>query len=737
MRRRCALPIFALSIFLSALLLFLLEPMVARMVLPVLGGAPATWAVSLCFYQALLLFGYAYAHALGAGTKGPTALALHLTVLGLAGCLLPIALPPLLEPPHGNTYLWLLGVLAAMAALPFFALSASAPLLQAWFAGVGHPRSNDPYFLYAASNAGSLAALLAYPFLIEPLLPLTLQSRAWAAGFAVLALLLLGCGLLTLAAPPRTKSPPQPASPTRWRERAHWAFLAFVPSGLLVAFTTYLTTDLASAPLLWVVPLALFLLTFLVVFRDRALISPRLLMALQPLSMAGVLVANEWTGELSWALAAALGLLAFLITSLLAHGQLYARRPGAGALTSFYLWMSLGGVLGGAFAALAAPQLYTNVGEFPLLLGLGMLCRPTWRAPIASRRQQILFLLLVVFACAGVLLFAHVASGLFADRHSVRLPVLAVLGLALIAARRSPQAELALSAALLVGVAWLPFASTPVYATRTFFGTHRVVDTAGGAFRLLLHGTTLHGVEKKGGEGRPIPLGYYHPAGPIARSIGLARIAAGGPATPLRIGIVGLGTGALSCYSLPGDRWRFFEIDPAVVRIATNAAYFRYWSACAEGAEIVLGDARLTLAREGAGAFDLLVLDAFSSDAVPIHLLTLEAFRLYASLLAPRGILTLHISNQNVDLPPVIEANLTQLPQLTGVYAEGERGPGALASQVVLVAQQGELLDPALTFPKARRLGATTVRPWSDDYSDILSAMLRRYGSKLGLSSRP
>src|SRR5262249_41606738 len=262
-----------------------------------------------------------------------------------------------------------------------------------------------------------------------------------------------------------------------------------------------------------VVPVSLFLCPSSVSLPDRPLISPRLLMALQPLSIAGVLVANEWTGELSWALAAALGLLAFLITSLLAHGQLYAHRPGAGMLTSFYLWMSLGGVLGGAFAALAAPQLFTNVGEFPLLLGLGMLCRPTWRASMVSLRQQILFLLLVLFACAGVLVGAHLASALFADRHSVRLPVLAVLGLALIAARRSPQAELALSAALIVSVAWLPFASTPVYATRTFFGTHRVVDTAGGAFRLLLHGTTLHGVEKKGGEGRPIPLRYQHPAG--------------------------------------------------------------------------------------------------------------------------------------------------------------------------------------------------------------------------------
>jgi hypothetical protein len=731
--QRFLLPAFSATIFLSALLLFSVQPLVAKMVLPVLGGAPATWAVSLCFFQALLLLGYSYAHALAA--RGHAALWLHLPVLLTAGLLLPITLPQLTEPPLGNTYLWLLGALAGMVGLPFFALSASAPLLQAWFRGSAHRRSADPYFLYAVSNAGSLAALLAYPLLIEPLLPLTLQRQYWAAGFVVLAVMVAGCGLLMLAEPPASLARPKPAAPVSWRDRAHWAFLALVPSGLLVAFTTYLTTDLASAPLLWVLPLALYLVTFIVAFRDRVIRGKRVLLALQPAAVAGVLVANEWTGTLSWAVAAMLGLIAFLITSLVCHRQLYERRPGAASLTGFYLWLSLGGVCGGAFAALVAPLLFNNVLEFPLLLGLGMLCRPALRHDLTTQNGRVVLALLLAASCAAALLIAKLIGwNVVANTPSTRLYVLAALGLALIAVQRSARSEFAVAAALILSVALLPYASAPVYSTRSFFGTHRVVDTAGGAFRLLLHGTTLHGIQRNGDPGtRPTPIGYYYAGSPMATSVALARVAAGGPNSPLRVGIVGLGTGALACYRLPGDRWRFFEIDPAVARIAANPAYFRSLSACTPDAEIVLGDARLTLQREPAGSFDLLVLDAFASDAIPVHLLTVEALSLYGRLLAERGILTLHISNQNLDLPPVLEANLALLPQLTAVYAEGERGPAALASQDILVAAHPDALSGALKLPKARRLGAGGVRPWTDDYSDIVSAMLRRYADKLGL----
>jgi hypothetical protein len=746
--RRFALPIYGATIFLSALLLFSVQPMITKMALPVFGGAPATWAVALCFFQALLLLGYAYAHVLDTHAQR-MAPAVHVLVLLLALTTLPVQLSSgWSRSPPGDPTLWLLGLLAGSVGLPFFALSANAPLLQAWFARLGHARSANPYFLYAASNAGSLVALLAYPVAIEPLLPLRLQGRVWTAGFVLLALVIAACGALMLSSRrpvrPESADPAPPPAPAviAWRERAIWTFLAFVPSGLLVAFTTFLTTDLASAPLLWVIPLALFLATFIVVFRDRPLISHRLMLRLQPPAIAAVLVAGEWIGDLSWAVGCLAGLLAFVVTCLVCHHELYRRRPAAAQLTEFYFWMSLGGVLGGSFAALLAPIVFTDILEFPLLLGAGMLCRPDLWQSSASRAGRIQLAGWLGAAVAVIVLVDRlVAWGVLPQSHDLRLYVLAVLGLGVIAAMRWPRLELALVAAIVLGVAKLPRVTDPVHVTRSFFGTHRVVDTAGGRYRLLIHGTTVHGIQDiqaRALAAMPVPLGYYHPTGPLGRGVGLARQLAGGTShSPLRIGLVGLGTGALACYARAGDSWRLFEIDPAVARIATTPEYFRYLAACLPDPDIVLGDARLTLARQPAGSFDYLVIDAFSSDAIPIHLLTIEAFELYARLLSGRGILALHISNQNMDLPPVVEANLAAMPGWFGVYVVGAPGPGALASQVVLISRHPDALAAVLTAPRSRRLGEPTVRAWTDDYSDVFSAVVRRYGNKLGLRPPP
>src|SRR5689334_20430657 len=377
---------FAATMALSAVLLFSVQPMLAKMLLPVLGGAPATWAVSLCFFQALLLAGYAYAHLLGSKLGTPSMLFVHTVLLLAAFALLPVRLPPGMEPPQGSPYLWLPATLALIAGLPFFTLSASAPLLQLMFGRSGHRRSADPYFLYAASNAGSLIALLAYPALVEPLLPLPVQSRIWSSLFFVLMFAVVGCGLLAangerrhMAATTGDTKVPCAVRPS-WGERAAWVLLALVPSGLLVAYTTYLTTDLASAPLLWVLPLSLYLATFIAVFRRRSPRSARLLLMMQAPAVVGAVAAYEWKGDYSWAVAALIGVLAFVITSLVCHAELYKRRPEAANLTEYYLSISLGGVLGGMFAALLAPLVFTDTLEFPLLLGVGMLCRPSlWR----------------------------------------------------------------------------------------------------------------------------------------------------------------------------------------------------------------------------------------------------------------------------------------------------------------------------------------------------------------------
>jgi hypothetical protein len=742
--QRIALPAFAGAICASAFLLFSVQPMFAKMVLPMLGGAPAVWAVSVCFFQAMLVAGYGYAHLLERYLTPKFALLFHLVVLALALAAQPISPPgAFAATPALGAYLWLLTILGVGVGLPFFALSANAPLLQAWFGRSGHIDSADAYFLYAASNAGSLAALLAYPLLIEPLLPLTTQSRLWAGGYVLLGAMIAACGWLTLQAPPASATAPRETSAdlpraglAQWQDRLTWAGLAFVPSGLLVALTTFVTTDIAAVPLLWVVPLALYLATFIVAFRQKPLVSRGILLALQPVTVAITITTMDWDAGAAWAISCLAGLAAFLATSLLCHRQLYERRPEPARLTEFYLWMSIGGSAGGIFSALIAPQIFTNLLEFPILLGLGMLCRLGWRTSAAPERTwPLAALTLAVFAGFVILIATLTKGGAIAWTPQLRVYVLAGFGMAMIVAYRWITPQLGATAALVLGAALLPDGNKPVHIVRSFFGTHRVIEPPGGVFRLLLHGTTLHGAQRTAdyrlAGARPLPLTYFHPKGPLAQGLRLARAATGAPSQPLRVGIVGLGAGAMACHAIDGERWRFFEIDPEVVKIATNPALFTYLSICQPEAEFIVGDARLTLAGQPDASFDYLVIDAFSSDAIPIHLLTVEAFKLYAAHLSDRGVLALHVSNQNLDLPPIVESNLAQIPELRGVYAEGEGGQGAIRSQAVLIARHDEILAPALGWHKSRALGAPSVRPWLDDYSDVLSPLIRRYRAKL------
>jgi hypothetical protein len=739
-----ALPIFIATICTSAFLLFSVQPMFAKMVLPTLGGAPAVWAVSLCFFQVMLVAGYGYAHLLERYLAPKLALVFHLALLALALAALPIGLPAIsAAAAPDRAYLWLITILCLGVGLPFFALSANAPLLQAWFGRSGHIESSDAYFLYAASNAGSLTALLAYPLLIEPLLGLTTQSRIWAVGFVLLGALIAACGWSTLRELPARATAPR-KSPAdlpglgfgNWKDRLTWAGLSFIPSGLLVALTTFVTTDIAAVPLLWVVPLALYLGTFIVAFQRKPPISRRFLLGLQPVAVAITIATMDWDAGLAWAISCLAGIAAFLATSLLCHRQLYERRPGAERLTEFYLWMSIGGSAGGIFSALIAPQIFTNLLEFPLLLGLGMLCRFGGdTSAVLGKRWPLVASTLAALAVLVVVITTLTRGGMIVWTPQMRVSVLAGLGMAMVVTYRWITPQLVATAALVLGAVLLPDGNKPIHVARTFFGTHRVIEPPGAAFRILLHGTTLHGAQRIADYRltgtRPLPLTYYHPTGPLAQGLRLARAAAGAPSQPLRVGIVGLGAGAMACHAISGERWRFFEIDPEVVRIATNPVLFSYLGICQPDAEFIVGDARLTLAGQAEASFDYLLVDAFSSDAIPVHLLTVEALRLYAGHLSDRGVLAIHVSNQNLDLPPIVESNLARIPELRGVYTEGESRQGAIRSQVVLIARHDDILAPALTWHKARVLGAPSVRPWLDDYSDVLSPLIRRYRAKL------
>ncbi len=734
---------FTVTLFVSAVLLFSVQPMFAKMVLPQLGGSPSVWAVSMCFFQAALLAGYCYAHALNRLLPARLVPLVHLCVMGAAVVSLPIGLPTAWsEPMAGDAYLWLMGLLVAGVGLPFFAISANAPLLQAWFARSGHPHAADPYFLYGASNLGSLIALLAYPVLLEPFAGLKTQAGMWTAGFIVLGLMIATCGALSVGrASSETAVAPTAGDvatdrPT-WARRAGWVCLAFVPSGLLVAFTSYVTTDIAAAPFLWVVPLAMFLGTFILVFRDSPLVPHRVMLLLQPLVTAIVLFGIAMTGSHGWMMTAAGGTLAFFVTTMVCHKELYDQRPSSGHVTEFYLWMSFGGVLGGTFSALAAPQLFNSIWEFPLLLVLGMAMRPGFLKRPGKQDLRELAVMGGAAALVLVLMTAALSAGMMtvAQAELGRMAIIVTVGALAVVNSTSALRQTTFIALGALAVVLLPSAMNRGDAERSFFGVHRVTTIANGQVRTLLHGTTIHGAQRiKDEDGQPIdhapvPMVYYHPGGPAARAVTAARRATGKSSAGFRAGVVGLGTGAMACHARADERWRFFEIDPVVLKIAGDRKQFTFLAACQPNADVVLGDARLTLAREGAGSFDYLLIDAFSSDAVPVHLLTQEAIALYLDRLSPNGILALHVSNRHLDLQTVASATAKALPGAFVALADDRnkgRGLDAVPSRVVLVTRSPQAFREVLSLPYVNAVDDVGVTPWTDDFSNIISALWRK-----------
>jgi len=678
---------FAGTLFLSAFLLFAVQPLLARMVLPRLGGTPAVWSVAMVFFQAVLLCGYGYAHLLMRKAGIRRALLIHFALMATALAFLPVGVGEGFEtPPESGFAPWLLVLLAASIGLPFLAVSANGPLLQAWFARTGHAQAGDPYFLYGASNIGSFAALLSYPVLVEPLFTLAEQARVWTVGYVALLLAVTACGALALIRPsePASSVPvgePAEAAPSSWRQRLEWCGWAFLPSGLLVAVTAHVSTNIAAAPFLWVVPLAIFLLTFVLAFQRERLIPHRIIQLMLP-PVAAAAVLTSFLPLLFGILGGiAVNLFALFVVAMVWHGELVARRPAASRLTEFYLFMSIGGVLGGAFASLAAPVLFDGVLEFPLLLVAAALALPearssSWRVAATSGAALLVAAITIVDL-----------RGAVEDRE------------------------------------------------RSFFGVITTRTTPDGVFRTLLHGTTLHGAQRLAELGltppaRPEPLTYYHAEGPLAQGLAMARAHA--PQGRLSVGIVGLGTGSLACYAAPGDSWRFFEIDPAVIRLARDPQRFTFLSACAPAAPIIQGDARLTLTAEPNESFDVLVIDAFSSDAIPVHLLTAEALRLYKDKLRPGGVALLHISNTYMELQSVVAAT-AQASGIAAVARVDIRPRSELqrmyaGSQVVALAHRPAELAAYRAAGWEPLSAPPNVSGWTDDYANIVAAILREQG---------
>ncbi len=818
--------LFTATTFLSAVLLFSVQPMFAKMVLPVLGGSPSVWAVAMLFFQAALLAGYCYAHALIRYFPAATTGFIHLAVSALAFVVLPIALPTGFgEPPPGEPYLWQLGLFTVAVGLPFFAVAANAPLLQAWFSATGHPEGKDPYFLYGASNLGSLLSLLSYPLLLEPAFGLRQLSYMWSAGFALLILALaasfaavrLSGNAAAFAKPTPSNSANDVSDPT-WAQRLGWVGLALVPSALLTAFTNHVTMDVASAPLLWVLPLALYLLTFVLVFREKPIVlvpvaiilglgvaaavkfySDRFMsdelqlrtvgflgtaagllfligqhfVPIRPMAwMRGVhlgavvlaLFALSQTRYESWFISAATGVAVFFASTMVAHRTLYQARPASRHLTEFYLWMSLGGVLGGLFAALIAPKIFSEVFEYPILLALTMACRPgalAIKVDWEKRDDLMILWLLIAAAILTVMWFPHLLP------RSPRLDSTAILGpawwvrasvdaymklrelalewgsaamlaaafaLALLAFWRHPPRQLIMALAMCAAVVLLPSGVRRSDAERSYFGVYRVYMA--GNYNILMHGTTLHGAQRVRDENGEYVLDttpgtYYHPASPMARSVELAREhVSGKPGGTQRFGVIGLGSGSLSCLAAEGEQWRFFEIDPVMVKLTTNTENFSYLANCQPTPpDIVIGDARLTMAKEAPGSFDLIIVDAFSSDAIPVHLMTAESLSLYLDKLSPNGIAVLHISNRYLDLDSVLGATVKLVPGAHGLIVSDDTSDGSYgstSSTIAVFAKNADALTPFRALSDVRELDAHNVSAWTDDFSDILGPFLSK-----------
>ncbi|SFM19737.1 hypothetical protein SAMN03159423_5953 [Bradyrhizobium sp. NFR13] len=738
-RNRLLLVIYTAAIFTSALLLFSVQPLFTKMVLPRLGGSPAVWSVAMVFFQSLLLGGYAYAHYLMQLRSRLVPVVVHLLLLIVALLTLPLSIASSWgTPPESGYAFWLLGLFAVSIGLPFFALAANNPLLQAWFVRTGHPNGHDPYFLYASSNIGSFLALLSYPVLLEPMFSLRTQNLIWTSGYGLLILLIAGCGALLLKSPVVAVAAPGAdvvdAPAPSWASRARWIFLAAVPSGLLIAVTAHISTDVAAAPLLWVLPLSFYLLTWVLVFQSRPLLPHAWILMLQPLAIAGVVVLLAIGGEQNLLLTLGGHLLCFFIIAMACHGELARQRPAARYLTGYYVALSFGGMVGGLFAGLIAPFTFSWIAEYPILIAFAVLCRPSLPERYSGWARW--YWIALVVAAIALIVPSYTTGKLFTWIDTQRVYVVsavAIVGMIVAILLRADRLKLvAITVLALALIRFYPADDGRVETVRSFFGVHKIVVTPNNQYHVLMHGTTIHGAEKYLNDdgtpvtGRPEPISYYYKDGGIGQAITAVRARKG---APLRVAVIGLGSGSLTCASAPGEDWKFFEIDQSMVDTARDPKYFSYIQKCEPDVKPVIGDARLTFAKEPDGVYDLIIVDAYSSDAIPIHLATEEAMEIYKEKLAPQGAVVMHVSNRHLELASVVVGIADANDMKSWVYSEdsGRDNEYIFSTNVVISAHDAADVGSIATSSQWALTEANDdQRVWTDDYSNVLGAVWRR-----------
>jgi spermidine synthase len=730
---RPTLLLYLTAVFLNAALLFMIEPMIARMILPLAGGSPAVWNTSLFFFQLWLLLGYLYAHVAASWLGTARHAAVHLALLSAGVIFLPVNVAADWFTAPGNPALAVFAALIFSVGVPFFVVSAGAPLLQKWFSEAEHPAARDPYFIYAASNLGSLFGLLAYPFVLERHFTLNHQGHLWLYGYLALGCATALCFLLSrrrLDDPQKADANPSDAwaaaKPTVVDEvpalrRFRWLCWSLVPSSLLLGVTSHMTTDVVSAPLLWIVPLLLYLVTFIVAFARDGWATHDLVVRWQAFLILGAALTVFLQATTPVTVIVPLHLLAFFATSLVCHGALAKDRPGPDRLTEFYLWVSLGGALGGFFNAFVAPLLFRGVLEYPLAMAAAAFLRPYVRGASRQRWDGVLdgFLPAVLFF--AMLALVQLARAIQIPPLNRQLLVFAVPGVVcLVFAYRPVRFGLGLSAMLFASMVLHHPMGRTLYQGRSFFGLYRVFDDNNTDRHVLFHGTTAHGAQNLA---TPLePISYYHrtgPAGQVLRAASRIRPDA-------QVAVVGLGTGALACHGGSEQKFTFFEIDPLVEQIARDGRLFTYLRDCPPRIEVVIGDARLSLAKAPQGAYDVLVLDAFSSDAIPTHLLTLEAMQLYLAKIAADGLILIHISNRHMDMAPIVARLARELKLVCYLrndfqIAAEEHREGKSASRWILLARERQAVASFIDGSWRALSGQAQGPLWTDDFADVLS----------------
>jgi spermidine synthase len=787
--------LFTLSIFFSATLLFMVQPLAGKILLPVLGGSPAVWSTCMVFFQAVLLLGYVYAHALSTRVPLRWQRPVHVCVLIAASMTLPLT-TEIGDPGGSPPRMWLLRTLASTVGLPFFALSATAPLLQQWFSRTNDPQAKDPYFLYAASNAGSLLGLLGY-LLVELGATRSVQVSGWSVAFWGVAALVTACayasarvrrpqradlkvgttGTTATTATTRTTAPkprrtrntrtgtsnPEVRTPnlelrTSNREPTgsdllSWIALALVPSALLLGVTQHLATDVVSAPLLWIVPLALYLITFIAAFSNRTFGSAAWWGRAAPVVVLVVLVLSLAEVRYPIVPITVAHLAAFAVLAMVCHVRLAESRPHAAHLTGYFVCIALGGVLGGTAMAFIAPAVSASILEYPIAIGAAILLRPqsahadripssavrrwAWRAGAAT-------LFLIAYwgvsafnarANTGQLasnaFFRTVQSATGNDEIAQRMlrASFAIPALLFLITPRTALLFAGTAAGLLVSAAVVRTGGEVLYRERTFFGVSEVTSQQNGDWHVLTHGTTTHGVQAFRGKVRMLPTAYYHPSGPIGDVV----LTLSADARFRDIAVVGLGAGALAGYAGDGVRMDFFEVDEAVIRIAENPQYFTYLAEARArpGTRVrtIPVDGRLGLRAMPEASYDLIVVDAFSSDAIPTHLITREAVAMFKSRLKPRGVMAFHVSSRFFDLGPVL-ARIAEDQHLVSYMRNDDQVAPERAAEamrpsvwVVLARDEQHLGQLAHSAPRWARLSGSNVRLWTDDYTNMLGVL--------------